>query len=157
MSIIVIVLLVVGALFALSYFSRRRFGVLGLALCAGFLLSTMWAADVTPFIKKVGIDLLTPPLASVVAAVLILSPALLLMLAGPAYQKHGHHRIIGATAFALLATAFLLSPLGSSINMDGDAKEIYMFFINNRNIIITIAIAYALFDILTYKTPKKLK
>lgn len=157
MSIIIIVLLVVGALFALSYFSRRRFGVLGLALCAGFLLSTMWAADVTPFIKQAGIELLTPPLASVVAAVLILAPSLLLMFGGPAYQKHGHHKIIGATAFALLATAFLLSPLGSSINMDGDAKEIYMFFIDNRNIIITIAIGYALFDILTFKTPKKLK
>lgn len=156
MSIIIITLIVVSALFALSYFSRRRFGVLGLALCAGFLLSTMWAADVTPLLRKAGVVLLTPPLSSVVSVALILLPSLLLMFGGPTYPKHGH-RLVGSLAFALLATAFLLSPLGSSINMDSDTKEIYMFFIDNRNIIITIAIGYALFDLITYKTPKKLK
>lgn len=154
MDVIIILSIVVGALFALAYFSRRRFGTLGLALCAGFLLSTMWAADVTPLIRKAGIVFSTPPLSSVVAATLILVPALILMLGGPTYRKHGH-RILGATSFALLATAFLLSPLGSSMNMDGSAKQIYRFFIDNRNIIITLAIAYALFDLVTYKAPKK--
>lgn len=156
MSIIIITLVVVSALFALSYFSRRRFGVLGLALCAGFLLSTMWAADVTPLLRNAGVVLLTPPLSSVVSVALILLPSLLLMFGGPTYPNHGH-RLIGSFAYALLATAFLLSPLGSSINMDNDTKEIYMFFIDNRNIIITIAIGYALFDLITYQMPKKLK
>lgn len=154
MDVIIILFFLVGALFALAYFSRRRFGTLGLALCAGFLLSTMWAADVTPLIRKAGIVFSTPPLSSVVAAVIILLPALILMLGGPTYKKHGH-RLIAAGAFALLATSFLLSPLGSSMNMDGSAKQIYKFLVDNRNIIITLAIVYALFDLASYKPPKK--
>lgn len=154
MDVIIILSIVVGALFALAYFSRRRFGTLGLALCAGFLLSTMWTADVTPLIRKAGIVFSSPPLSSVVAAVLILTPAIVLMLGGPTYRKHGH-RIIAAIAFALLATAFLLSPLGSSINLDDKTQQIYRFLFDNRNVVITVAVVYALFDVVTYKTPKK--
>ena len=147
-------LFIVAILFAIAYFAKRRFGVLGLALCAGSLLSTMWAADVTPLIQDAGIRLLTPPLATVVAIGLVLLPAIILLFGGPRYTKL-MPRVIGSAAFALLATSFILVPLGTGLVLDDTTQEYYDFLVNNRNVIITAAIAYALFDIATYKPPKK--
>lgn len=156
MNIAIIVAIVVGALFATAYFTRRRFGVLGLALCAGFLLSGMWTDDVTPLVKQAGIVLLTPPLSSVVAATLILLPAVLLLFSGPVYHKKWH-KLFGAAAFALMATSFLLTPLGSGMNFDDTGQQVYTTLVNNRNLIITAGIAYSLFDLITYKPPKEKK
>lgn len=157
MNILVILVVAVGLLFATTYFTRRRFGVLGLALCAGFLLSTMWTDEVTPFVRdSVGIELLTPPLSSVVAASLVLLPAILLLFSGPAYHKKSQ-RLIGSAAFALLAVSFLLTPLGNSINFDNASKTVYSVLNDNRNLIITAAVSYALYDLMTFKTPKKEK
>lgn len=155
MSIVLILLVIIAILFAVTYITRRRFGVLGLALCAGYLLSTMWTADVTPWIEGAGVELLAPPLASVVAATLVLlPPVLLLIFGGPTYNGP-FLRLIGAAAFALLATSFLLSPLGSSLSLDDTGMKIYHLLVQNKSFIITVTITYALYDIITMRTPKK--
>lgn len=153
MNIVYIVLFVIIGLFVLAYWTRRRFGVLGLALCAGWLLADMWAVQVTPYIQDAGLKLLSPPLTSVVEAALILLPAVLLLFSGPTYNSR-ILRIIGAAAFSLLATAFLLKPLGNSLSLDEMGTFYYGLLYDNKSIIITAAIAYALFDILMLKTPK---
>ena len=154
MSFIMILGIIVAALFAATYFTRRRFGVLGLALTAGFLLSGLWTAEVTPLIKQAGVELLSPPLASVVAGTLVLLPAVVLLFSGPTYSKHAP-RVIGSVAFALLAAALLLPSLYNGLVLDTNGKQIYDLINQNRNIIITVAVVYALFDILTIKSPKK--
>lgn len=157
MDMALFLLIVIAALFAVAYLTKRRFGTLGLALCAGSLLSATWTAQVTPFIQKAtGIQLLAPPLSMVVAVALILLPAVVLFFTGPRYSKL-LQRIIGAAAFALLATAFLLVPLGTGLVLDDTTQEYYDFLVNNRNIIVTAAIVYALYDILMYKPPKPKK
>lgn len=154
MSLVVILIIIIAILFIVTYVTRRRFGVLGLALCAGYLLSTMWTGQVTPWVEGAGIELFTPPLESVVAAVLVLLPAVLLLFSGPA--NHGKwQRLIGAAAFALLAASFLLGPLGSSLSLDGTGAKIYSFLVDNKSVIITVAIVYALYDILTMRTSKR--
>lgn len=153
MDMAFVLIIIIAVLFATAYFTKRRFGVLGLALCAGSLLATMWTADVTPIVQDAGLRLLSPPLTTVVAAVLVLLPAALLLFSGPSYHR-SWQRIVGAAAFALLATSFLLIPLGTGLNLDDTTQEYYDFLVNNRNVIITAAIAYALIDILTLKTPK---
>ena len=153
MNIVYIVLFVIIGLFVLAYWTRRRFGVLGLALCAGALLSSIWATQVTGYIHHAGLDMTSLPLSSAVEAVLILLPAVLLLFSGPTYTKR-LPRIIGAAAFSLLATALLLTPLGSSLSLDEMGKFYYDIFVENKSVIITVTIAYALFDILTIKTPK---
>ena len=154
MDIVIILLVIIGLLFMAAYFTKRRFGVLGLALAAGSILSTMWAADVTPLIRSAGIELVSPPLATVVGASLVLLPATLLLFSGPTYSSK-IHRIIGAAAFALLASSFLLGSLGGGLNLGDNGQQIYRLLVDNRNYIITAAIVYALFDILTMKSPKK--
>ncbi len=143
-------------LFAVAYFTRRRYGVLGLALCAGYLISTAWTAEVTPFIRELGIELLTPSLSSVVAATLILLPSVVLLFSGPVYHKHWQ-RLLGATAFTLLAITFLVTPLYSGLAVGEIGEKAYHFLNDNRNIIIAVAVAYAVYDLLTLKTPKKEK
>lgn len=156
MSFLIIFLIVIGLLFALAFFTKRRFGVLGLALAAGAMLSTLWVGDLTPIIANAGFVLVKPPLESVVSAMLILAPAVLLLFSGPTY-KTMRQRVIGAAAFAMLSTALLLEPLGSALVIDATAKPVFDFFTQYRAVIITAALIYAMLDLLVTKTPKASK
>lgn len=153
MSFLMIFLVIIAMLFVLAYVTKRRFGALGLALAAGALLSELWVGDLTPIIASTGLVLVQPPLESVVSAGLILLPAVLLLFSGPTY-KTKPHRIVGAIAFAVLATALLLVPLGSALVIDDTARPAYDFFVLYRPAIITTTLAYALADLLITKTPK---
>ena len=156
MSFLVVFLVCVGLLFALAFITKRRFGVLGLALGAGTMLSTMWVGNITPIVAQTGIEIVRPPLQTVVAASLILLPALFLLVSGPTY-KLSLQRTIGAGLFALLAVAFLLPALGSALLINGMGIPIYEFFIQHRDIIVTIGLVLALADLLVTKTPKHRK
>lgn len=155
MNLSIVLLIVVGILFVTTYITRRRFGVLGLALCAGYLLSIMWATEVNSLVRElIGIDTPTPSLTSLVAVSLVLSPAILVLLGGPVYHKKTQ-RLIGSVAFAVLAAAFMLTPLGNSVNFDSTSKTVYKFLSDNRDMIITAGIGYAFYDLMTYRVPKK--
>jgi hypothetical protein len=153
MSFVVIFLIVIGLLFATAFFTKRRFGVLGLALSAGAMLSTLWVGDLTPIVANAGIILVRPPLESVVSAGLILLPAIFLLFSGPTY-KSMLQRIIGAGLFAMLAIALLLEPLGSALVIDNVGKPVYDFFVQQRILIVTITLILAIGDLLVTKTPK---
>lgn len=153
MNILIILAIIFGLLFAVAYITRRRFGVLGLALSAGAMLSEMWTDAVTPLVQRAGVELFAPPLTTVVAAGLVLLPAVLLLFSGPTYGR-GPQRLVGSAAFALLAAALILTPLGNALNFDPLSRSIFIFLDENKTFIITAGIAYALFDILTLKTPR---
>lgn len=153
MSIIVLFLIVIAALFIVAFVTRRRFGVLGLALAAGATLSSLWAEQLTPLVAQAGVQIVAPPLENVVAAGLVLLPAVLLFFSGPTYH-HGTERVIGSLAFAILALAFLLEPLGGSLVLDSTGHVIYNFVIHNRVYIVTLGLAFAVFDLLATRTPK---
>ena len=153
MSFVIIFLLVIAVLFATVFLTKRRFGVLGLALAAGTLLSSLWVHDLTPVIARAGLVLVKPPLSSVVGAGLILLPPALLLMSGPSY-KVLYQRIIGAIAFAILAATLLLEPLGSALVIDDIGKPTYEFFIQNQASIITICLALSIFDLFFEKRPR---
>ena len=153
MNVVVVVLIIVAALFALVFFTKRRFGVLGLALAAGALLSGMWATDATPYIQQAGLQVVAPPMETLVAAAMILLPAIVLLFSGPKYSKMSQ-RVIGSAAFALLAAAFLLDPLGGALVLTGNNQDIYKLLADHHTWIITAGILFALFDLLTMKPPK---
>lgn len=153
MSFIVIFLGIIAALFAVAFFTKRRFGALGLALGSGAMISTLLVGDVTPIIAEAGIIMVAPPLESVVTAALILLPALLLLISGPSYRSTSQ-RAIGAGLFAILATALLLEPLGAALVIDGVGQQVYDLFVQYRVIIITACLIFALIDVLLTKTPK---
>lgn len=148
---ILVILLVV--LFAVVFFTKRRFGALGLALAAGSILSTLWAQDLTPAIYEAGVNLVSPPLATVVAAALVLLPPVTLLFRGPTY-KDMTKRVLGAAAFGLLACAFLLPILGDALVLEGDGKKIYDIIAAYRVWIVTAGLVFAVIDIMMTKSPK---
>lgn len=156
MSVAVVLFIVLGVLFALAFFTRRRFGLLGLALAAGSILSGLWASDLTPIVRDVGLQTISPPLISVVGAALVLLPAIALLFSGPSYKKM-HKRVISAAAFSLLALAFLLPTLGDALVLEDDGETVYEFVVTYRSWIITAGLLYALFDLLTAKAKKEHK
>ena len=153
MSFIVIFIGLLVAAFILIFLTKRRFGVLGLALAAGAILSELWVGDLTPLVAQAGIQMTRPPLESVVAAVVTVTPALLLLFSGPTYRST-LWRVIGGIIFAVLAIAFLLDPLGSALVIEGPGKPVYQFFADNKMLIISIGLIISLLDVLATKTPK---
>lgn len=133
-------------LFLLAYISKRRFGALGLALIAGATLSELWADKLTPIVADAGVTIDQPPLSVLVAAALIIVPALLLLTSGPSYHA-SHFRVIGALLFALLATALLIEPLGDVFWLTDENRTVYEWLVTNKVYIVTFGIVIALFDL----------
>lgn len=153
MNVALVFVVVLIVLFALAFLTKRRFGVLGLALAAGAMLSDLWAEKLTPLVQDMGIEIVAPPMATIVAVVLVLLPAVLLLTSGPTYQRWGE-QWIGATLFALLAVALLVEPLGSGLVLQGDSREVYAWLHDNRVYIVTFGLVAALIDLLFARTPK---
>lgn len=153
MNVLIIVGGFVVTLFVMAYFTKRQFGVLGLALASGATLSGLWAQNLTPYIESAGVQIVAPPMETVVAAAMTLLPAVILLFSGPSYSKKSQ-RVIGAGAFALLAVAFLLEPLGNALVITGEGVTYYTWLTENRVWIVTAGLLFALVDILTAKTPK---
>jgi hypothetical protein len=152
-TFVIIFILLIIALFGIAFMTKRRFGVLGLALAAGSMLATLWVGDLTPLIAQAGFILVRPPLESVVAALLTLLPAILLLTSGPSYHS-ARQRVVGALLFATLATVLMLDALGSALVIEGVGKLVFDFLVTNRVVIITVCLTVAIFDLLAAKTPK---
>lgn len=153
MSFLIIFIALVIVAFILIFLTKRRFGVLGLALAAGAILSQLWVGDLTPLVAHAGIKLIQPPLESVVAAVVTVTPALLLLFSGPTYRSMAW-RVIGGLIFAALAVAFLLEPLSSALVINGPGKPVYHFFVENKMMIISLGLIVSLLDVLATKSVK---
>jgi len=147
MNIALIFIVVLALLFGLAFLTKRRFGVLGLALAAGAMLSSLWAATLTPILEQAGFNVQALPLLTLVSVSLVLLPAILLLFSGPSY-KEMVPRLIGAFLFASLALALLVEPLGSAVILTGQSKEVYDFFAANRVYIVTLGLVAALVDLL---------
>ncbi|HCR55691.1 TPA: hypothetical protein DIV49_01845 [Candidatus Saccharibacteria bacterium] len=151
MNVALVFLIVTALLFGLAYLTKRRFGVLGLALAAGAMLSDLWAQALTPVIEQTGVMVERPPLATLVAIALVLLPAVILLSSGPSYRDMTM-RIAGAACFAALAIALLVEPLGSALVLTGESKVVYDFFVQNRVYIVTAGLVIALVDVLATHT-----
>lgn len=153
MDVAAVFAVVLVILFLLAFATKRRFGVLGLALAAGAMLSNLWAEKLTPVIAQTGVVVEKPPLATIVAAGLVLLPAVVLLASGPVYRE-AHERLIGALLFALLAVALLVEPLGGAMLLTGESKKVYDFIVENQVYIVTGGLIAAIVDILFTRMPR---
>jgi hypothetical protein len=153
MNVAIVFAVVLAMLFALAYFTKRRFGVLGLALAAGSMLSELWAAQLTPLVRDAGLVVQNPPLITLVSVVLVLLPSTFLLFSGPSYHDRAK-RVIGAFLFASLAFALLIEPLGSALVLQDEGRMVYDFFSSNRVYIVTAGLIIAVFDLLSTHTSR---
>jgi hypothetical protein len=153
MGSLIATIILFAILFGTAFVMRRRFGVLGLALCAGALLSLNWAGTLTPFLEKQGVVLITPPLSALVEIGLTLAPPFLLLFSGPTYTKM-LGRIVGAAAFALLSVTFLVDILASILVLDPMSSGLFQFLHDNKSVLVVAGIIGALVDVLLTRKPK---
>lgn len=153
MTSIIALLVIASLLFALPFFTKRRLGVLGLALAAGAMLSKLWVGDLTPIIASTGVILVQPPLESVVSAGIILLPAALLLFSSP-QQPSLIRRVVGSLTFAILAVTLLLEPLGSALVIEGMGEVVYTLLSKYQSVIVTICLGLAVLDLFFAKTPR---
>jgi hypothetical protein len=145
MEIVLIFIIIVLVLFVPAFVAKRRFGLLGLALAAGSLLSSIWGYDVGLVVSGLGIptSLFTT---AVILSLIILLPAGILLFHGSTY-KTLIGRVIGASLFTLLAFAFLIEPLGRVLMPTGFGLDVYHWLINNHTFIIGAGLIIAVFDL----------
>ncbi|NCQ54060.1 hypothetical protein GW791_01245 [Candidatus Saccharibacteria bacterium] len=128
---------------------KRRFGLLGLALATGSLLSGIWGYDLGLIASGLGVPS-GPWTTAIILSLLILLPAGVLLFHGYTYNTM-FGRIIGAGLFTLLALAFLVEPLGHILMPHGIGADVYNWLTNNRTIIIGAGLTLAVIDLFLTK------
>ncbi len=149
MTIIIICLVVAVLIFVATFITKRRFGLLGLALAAGSILSGIWGYDIGLEASAFGAPHNTLTTA-IVSCLIILFPAGILLFHGDKYKSLAG-RVIGAVLFTLLAIAFLIEPLSHAITPQGVGSETFRWLVNNRNTVIGTGLTVAIFDLILTK------
>jgi len=150
---LVVILVIALSLFAVAFLSKRRFGTLGLALAAGALLSTQLTRNVSLLLEQNNVPVQPLSFAAAASVGLILLPALVLLLSGPAYKsKMG--AVIGSVAFALMATVLILGPLTTALPaLEPIVWDALQFIAQYQSLLIAAAVIGAILDTwLTHNT-----
>ncbi len=145
MQVVIVCSLVAVLLFAAAFVTRRRFGLLGLALAAGSILSGIWGDTASLIVGAVGIAN-TPLTNAVTLGIIVLLPAVILLFHGQTY-KGPLGRLIGAALFTLLALAFLITPMGGVLNITGDGAAVYGWLVSHQTLIIGGGLIIAVVDL----------
>lgn len=133
-------------LFTISFLSKRRFGLLGLALTAGATLSVIWYDDASRVISVTGLVPVGPITNAVALSLVVLMPAIVLLFHGYAY-KDMFSRIVGSLLFTVLALAFLVEPIGFALPLEGTSAYIYEQAVNYKDIVISVGVVLAIVDL----------
>jgi len=133
-------------LFFGSFLSKRRFGLLGLALTAGATLSTIWSYDAGLVVSSTGLVPSGTMTQAVAQSLVVLIPAIVLLFHGYKY-KALYSRIIGSLLFTILALAFLLEPIGFALPLEGDLAYWYKQALEYKETVISIGVILAVTDL----------
>lgn len=133
-------------LFAGAFISKRRFGLLGLALTAGATLSTIWSYDAGLVVSSTGVFPEGVITQAVTQSLVVLLPAILLLFHGYSY-KNIVSRIIGSLLFTILALAFLVEPLSYALPLDGISGVVYSNIRQYKDLIISAGVILAIIDL----------
>jgi hypothetical protein len=146
MNVVIVFAILAVVLFVSAYITRRHFGLLGLALAAGSILSGIWSYDAGLVVSSVGIFPSGPITTAATLSAIVVLPAIILLFHDYAY-KNPIARIIGAALFTLLALAFLVEPLGHAFVLEGKGANVYTWLQNNKDVIISIGMILAVVDL----------
>jgi hypothetical protein len=143
---LIVILVVAVALFGIAFATKRRFGILGLALSAGVVLAQSATSYVAEFFQKQALPVAPLSYTGTATILLIMLPALILLAGGPTYSSK-KVAVVGALGFALLGTFFLLGPLTTALpTTDLAVREALIKIAQSQDIIIIVALVLALID-----------
>jgi hypothetical protein len=152
MKIVVICIIVTVSLFMAAFVTKRRFGLLGLALAAGSILGGIWKCKADLIANYFGFPSGVAT-SSIVIAAIVLLPAIIVLLHGYNY-KTLIGRVVGASLFTLLALAFLVEPLNNVLALNGVGLDVYNWLNNNHTMIISSGLILAIVDLFLAKPTK---
>lgn len=147
MIVIIVLIVLLLALFAGAFFSQRRFGVLGLGLAAGAVISPIWGETAGYVISATGLVPGGLLVNTIALSLLIVLPAVLFMFNGHSY-KYLVERILGSVLFTILAAAFLIGPIGAVVTLTGPVAGVYEWLVSNQLLIVSIGVSLAVVDLL---------
>lgn len=153
MNVIVAVSILVVGLFLAAYMTKRRFGLLGLGLAAGSVLSSIWGYDAGLLVNSFGIRLPMPVINALTMAAITLLPAIVLLFHGQSYRSVWA-RLIGSAFFAVLAAALLVEPLGHILVLEGLGANVFSWLQNYSDVIVGVGLVVAVIDLMFTKPPK---
>ena len=156
MNVIATFSVIAVALFLAAYVTKRRFGLLGLALGAGATLSTIWSYDAGLIVGSLGIFQSGPTTTAITLSLIVLLPAVVLLFHGFTY-KNFVSRTVGAFLFTALALAFLIQPLGYALTLEGTGGDIYRWLDQYKNLIISVGMILAVVDLFFTKPVRALE
>lgn len=143
-----ILFIIIAALFALAFMTRRRFGILGLGLSAGALLAGSLSGSSADLIDAQNISIPGMGSEEIAAVILTLLPSLVLLLSGPRYATL-LPAIFGAAAYAVLGTLLLLGPLSSALPADGATQTLLNEVAAIEPVLISATVLIAILDTLS--------
>lgn len=146
MTYIVILIVYLAGLFVVAWLSRRQMALPALALAAGALMAELWTSSLTPIVAEAGVELVRPPLTSVVAVGLTLLPALLVMFRAPR-ARGGLRSLVSCLVFAVLAAMLTYGAFSGAVVLDDASRQYALDIIRWQNVVITAAIALVLLEI----------
>jgi hypothetical protein len=155
MIVIAIFAALAVGLFLGAFLSKRRFGLLGLALTAGATLSSIWSYDAGLVVSSTGLVPDGPLTNAIALSLIVLMPAIVLLFHGYTYKENAA-RVIGSLLFMMLALAFLVEPIGFALPLEGTAADVYHWLVNNKEVIISAGVVLAVVD-LFFTKPKILE
>jgi len=153
MIVIIVFIVIALALFAGAFLSKRRFGLLGLALTAGATLSTIWSYDAGLVVSGTGLVPSGPLTNAIVLSAIVLLPAVVLLFHGYTYKENAA-RVIGSLLFTILALAFLVEPLSFALPLTGSAADVYRIIVQYKEVIISAGVVFAVIDLFFTKPAK---
>jgi len=147
MTLLILVVLALS-LFTLAFLTKRRYGVLGLGLTAGLVLSQELSKELAGVMTASDFPVEPLTFQSAASMILILAPALALLFAGPKYQDH-KLAIAGSVMFAVYGTLLLFGPLTMSLPItDPSVQPTIDWIAKNSSIIISIGVIAAVADLM---------
>lgn len=146
MDVVVVFALLAVVLFVAAFVARRRFGLLGLALAAGSILSTIWNVDAGLVVASIGVFPSGSLTTAITLSLIVLLPAIVLLFHGYTY-KTLPGRVIGALLFTALASAFLIEPLGFGLPLGGVGASVYNWLLQYKEVIISVGMVIAVADL----------
>ena len=149
-------LVVLGIYFAVLYFmasiSKRLSAMASLALCAGAVIAKLWTNELTPLVASAGVQIIAPPLGSIVAITLTLLPAFLVLLKSPKVA-HRRRNFLSSLLFALLAVTLTYGAFSNAVVLDEQSKQIVLQMVQYEKWILTGCITAAICEIVLFHRP----
>lgn len=139
-------------MFLIAFFSGRLVALASLALCAGAVLAKLWTTDLTPLVAQAGVQLVSPPLGSIVAVALTILPAALVLIKSPR-TSHKHHRFLSSLIFAVLGVMLTYGAFSNAVILDEQSKQVVLQILAYERWILTACITLAIVEVLMFHKP----